>query len=85
MTNTMRSGGLDNWGLATTALTTANQLPYTPDWQVALGVNHTINFGGGSYVRRIPVVLLETWPARGKCMCKLVIVLVNKGSTGYSA
>ena len=40
--------GADN---TRTTITTSNTLPYTPDLQLALGVNHTFELSGGSYVR----------------------------------
>lgn len=40
--------GADN---SATTITTANELPYTPEWQVGLGVNYTVDFDNGSYIR----------------------------------
>ncbi|MDO6841726.1 TonB-dependent receptor [Paraglaciecola chathamensis] len=40
--------GADN---TLTTITTANQLPYNPDWQIAFGVNHTFDFTSGAFMR----------------------------------
>lgn len=42
------NSGADN---STTVLTADNQMPYTPDWQIAVGVSHSIDLEGGSYIR----------------------------------
>jgi iron complex outermembrane receptor protein len=42
------NSGADN---TRTVLTTNNEMPYTPDWQISIGANHSINLDGGAYIR----------------------------------
>jgi iron complex outermembrane receptor protein len=42
------NSGADN---TSTTLTTANQMPYTPDWQIGLGINYSIDLSDGAYIR----------------------------------
>jgi len=48
ITNGSLDTGADN---TATTITTANQMPYTPDWQIGLGVSHLIDLESGAYIR----------------------------------
>lgn len=42
------NSGADN---TKTTITKDNVMPYTPDWQIALGVNYSIDLNSGAYIR----------------------------------
>ncbi len=42
------TSGADN---TVTTITTANDMPYTPDWQISIGANHSIDLSSGAYIR----------------------------------